>query len=164
VSIHLADEMLSHDHLQREVLRYAPPVYITAREATADDVIPLSEPITGRDGKTIDSLFVKRGQQIMVGIYCVNRSKKLFGEDADIFRPERWLDGTLSNLNKDKNGGGSELSYTAWGDMMTFLAGPRGCIGYRFSLAEIRTLTTALIANFEFLERDEGGTPIVSWR
>jgi cytochrome P450 len=123
-----------------------------------DDVIPLSEAVTGRDGQSVSSLVVKKGQQVMIGIYCVNRSPKLFGDDAAKFRPERWLDGSLSNKN---NKNGSELSYTAWGDMMTFLAGPRGCIGYRFSLAEIRTLTTALIANFEFLERDEGGTPIV---
>ena len=37
-----------------------------------------------------------------------------------------------------------------------------GCIGYRFALLEIKTILATLIEAFEFLERDEAGTRIVS--
>lgn len=142
---------------QRETLRFAPPVYLTNREPSGEDVIPLSQPIIGRDGRQMTQIHVKRGQQIVVGIYTLNRNKEIFGEDADEYRPERWLEDDKRDRSVEK-----AFSFTAWSPLMTFLAGPRGCIGYRFSLAEIKVILYALILNFEFLERDEGGTPIVS--
>lgn len=112
--------------------------------------------MTGKDGQAITHLHVKKGQQIVIGIYTLNRSKQIYGEDADDYRPERWLD------EKRDRSPEKALSFTAWSSLMTFLAGPRGCIGYRFSLLEIKVLVFELVASFEFLERDEGGTPIVS--
>ena len=35
---------------------------------------------------------------------------------------------------------------------MTFLGGPKACIGYRFALAEIKAILFVLIRNFEFEE------------
>lgn len=34
--------------------------------------------------------------------------------------------------------------------MMTFLGGPRACIGYRFSLVEMKALIFALVRSLEF--------------
>lgn len=57
----------------------------------------------------------------------MNRSQEIWGEDADTFLPERWeAPETLAH-----NGIPS-----IWGNQLTFLAGPRSCIGYRFALAE----------------------------
>jgi len=50
--------------------------------------------------------------------------------------------------------------YAVWGGLLTFLGGPRGCIGYRFSLLELKAILATLIDTFEFAERDVGGTPI----
>ena len=38
----------------------------------------------------------------------------------------------------------------------------RGCIGYRFALAESKILLMKLVESFEFLPRDVGGTPVAS--
>lgn len=46
--------------------------------------------------------------------------------DPDVNRPERW--GDLPETVKEMPG--------LWSNTMTFLGGNRGCIGYRFALAE----------------------------
>ena len=58
----------------------------------ADTVLPLEWPITATDGKTIiDKIEVKKGQTVTVAIMAANRNKKLWGEDAEEWKPERWL-------------------------------------------------------------------------
>jgi cytochrome P450 len=42
-------------------------------------------------GDTINGFFVPGGTQVGQGFYAVGRSKLVWGEDADVFRPERWL-------------------------------------------------------------------------
>lgn len=98
------------------------------RAAAKDDVVPLSEPITGRDGTKIHAIPVQKGQQAMIAIKAMNLSEQLFGPDAHEYRPERWLEpGLEQRLSTTKN-------FTAWSNTLTFLGGPRGCIGYRFAL------------------------------
>ena len=43
------------------------------------------------EGDTINGFFVPGGTQVGQGFYAVGRSKLVWGEDADVFRPERWL-------------------------------------------------------------------------
>lgn len=43
------------------------------------------------EGDTIHGVFVPGGTQIGQGIYAVGRSRRVWREDADVFRPERWL-------------------------------------------------------------------------
>ncbi|PCH37141.1 hypothetical protein WOLCODRAFT_83766, partial [Wolfiporia cocos MD-104 SS10] len=64
----------------------------------------------------------------------------IWGEDALEFRPDRWEN--IPEAAKRIPG--------VWGNMMTFLGGPRACIGYRFSLVEIKALLFILIRAFEF--------------
>lgn len=46
------------DNVVHEILRYDSPVPGGVRVATKHDVIPLSKPVVGRDGKLMDSLKV----------------------------------------------------------------------------------------------------------
>ena len=133
-------------------MRCAPPVVHTERESAKDDVIPLSKPIIGRNGQSISAIPVKKGQIILIGIYTFNYSKEIFGEDAREYRPDRWLEEDLESRVK---------GFSVWAPVLSFLGGPRGCIGYRFALLEVKVLLSTLIDAFEFLERDEGGTPTV---
>jgi cytochrome P450 len=69
---------------------------------------------------------ISKGDTIFIPILAMNRRKELWGEDADEFKPERWLN--LPGLVADIPG--------AWASQMTFLYGPRACIGYRFAVME----------------------------
>lgn len=55
--------------------------------------MPLSEPIQGVNGELLTEIPVPKDTLIMVGIRACNRNKALWGDDADEFRPERWLAG-----------------------------------------------------------------------
>lgn len=57
-----------------------------------DVVMPLTWPILGADGKTeISEIPIKANTKINVSIIGANRSKKIWGEDAEDWKPERWL-------------------------------------------------------------------------
>lgn len=42
-------------------------------------------------GDTVNGRFIPGGTQICVSTIAVLREKKVFGEDVDVFRPERWI-------------------------------------------------------------------------
>lgn len=67
----------------REGLRVHPPV---------TDAVPKLVPKDG-DRVTIDGkeLFLPGGTNVSYCAYGLHHDKRIFGEDADIFRPERWL-------------------------------------------------------------------------
>lgn len=60
-------------------------------QAVEEDVIPLSEPVTTKDGEVLDSLNIRKGDGIIIPIYAIHRSKMIWGEDAEEWKPERWF-------------------------------------------------------------------------
>jgi cytochrome P450 len=61
-------------------------------QAACDDVIPLSAPIVTKDGRSIDSIVIKKGENLVIPVRALNRRKELWGSDASDFRPDRWLE------------------------------------------------------------------------
>ncbi|KAK1234630.1 hypothetical protein PQX77_002169, partial [Marasmius sp. AFHP31] len=112
------------DAVVRETLRLLAPVQATIREATRDDVIPLSQPFVDQYGQKHDVLEIKKGQSVSIPIIAINKDKALWGSDAEEFKPERWenLPEAVTSIPG------------VWGNMMTFLGGPHGCIGWRFTI------------------------------
>jgi cytochrome P450 len=84
--------------------------------------------------------WVPRGTRVVIPPWIMNRSPELWGEDAEEFRPQRWID---ANGRPNSTGGG-EIS------ILTFLHGPRGCIGENFSKAELRCLIASMVSQFEW--------------
>jgi cytochrome P450 len=111
-----------------EVLRYYPPVAITLREAACDTVI------TG--------VAVPKGTRVMLVPHAINRNEELWGPDADKFIPERWLQAGFN--------GGAPTNYA----FLTFIHGPRSCIGQSFARGEFSCLLAAWIGRFEFELQD----------
>ncbi|EIW74059.1 cytochrome P450 [Coniophora puteana RWD-64-598 SS2] len=128
------------DMVVRETLRLHAPVANSIRVATKDDVIPLETPVVDRYGVQRHEIRIQKGDSIWVPILAVNRSKEIWGEDAHEFRPERW-ESTPEAAHQIPG---------VWGNMLTFIGGPRACIGYRFSLVEMKSLLFALVRAFEF--------------
>lgn len=74
------------DAVVRETLRIHAPVPSTMRVAQKDDVIPVGEPFVDRHGNVQDSIRISKGSPILIPILALNRSTKLWGEDALEFR------------------------------------------------------------------------------
>jgi len=112
-----------------EVLRYYPPVPLTIRDACRDT--------------TIAGEFVPKGTRIMLVPWAINKDPALWGPDAAEFNPDRWLQ---SPTNPASANGGAASNYS----FLTFLHGPRSCIGQKFAQAEFACLLAAWIGRFEF--------------
>ncbi|KAJ7241325.1 cytochrome P450 [Mycena haematopus] len=87
------------------------------------------------------------GQRIHIPILAINTDKEIWGDDAGEFRPERW----------EKIHDAASAIPGVWANLLTFFAGPHNCIGFRFSLVEIKALLFTLIRAFEFEEAVKGG-------
>ena len=75
-------------------------------------------------GDNFNGIYVPGGTRIGYGGFSVLRNKKIWGEDADVFRPERWLGG--ENI-KDLD--------LAWD--VIFNAGRYQCLGKNVALMEL---------------------------
>ncbi|KAI9059130.1 cytochrome P450 [Trametes sanguinea] len=128
------------DMVVRETLRLHAPVAMRMREAKRDDVIPVSEPFTDRYGRVQNEIRIAKGNLVMLPILALHRSKEIWGDDALEFRPERWEQ--PPEVSADIPG--------IWGHLLSFLGGPRACIGYRFSLTETKAALFTLLRAFEF--------------
>lgn len=83
-----------------EVLRLYPSVPVDAKYAIENDVLP-------------DGTFIEKHTTVSYRPYLFGRSPLLWGPDAGLFKPTRWLDG------------GSHSQYK----FISFNAGPRFCFG-----------------------------------
>ncbi|KAF4985314.1 hypothetical protein FDECE_16651 [Fusarium decemcellulare] len=117
-----------------EVLRYYSPVPLTMRDAAHDTTI-LGHP-------------VRRGTRILIVPWATHFDPELWGSDADRFNPERWLPsaGESGTADRKAASGGATSNYA----FLTFLHGPRSCIGQSFARAEFACLLAAWIGRFEF--------------
>jgi cytochrome P450 len=100
-----------------ESLRLYPIVPINSREALQDTSLPIGG---GIDGKS--PIFVPKGRTVVFNIYALHRRTDIYGEDANEFKPERWLD------EGDRKGIRPGWAY------LPFNGGPRICIGRKFVL------------------------------
>ncbi|KAI1360717.1 cytochrome P450 [Xylaria arbuscula] len=127
-----------------EVLRYFAPVPITFREAAADT--------------SISGTPVPAGTLLAICPRATNHDLSLWGNDAQVFNPDRYLsqpkrapiDPLDDNAHSHKNGTGRSNYAT-----LTFLHGPRSCIGQSFSRAELAILLATLVGRFDFALADE---------
>ncbi|KZW00396.1 cytochrome P450 [Exidia glandulosa HHB12029] len=127
------------DAVVRETMRVYSVVGSTVRVAAQDDVVPLATPIVDRKGRTVHEVNIKKGDSIFVPILALNRAEDIWGEDAREFRPERWL----SVPDKANSIPG------VFAGLMTFIGGPRSCIGYRFAVIEFKALLFHLVRAFK---------------
>jgi cytochrome P450 len=68
----------------------------------------------GRDGQY--PVMVRKGEDVAYCAYVMHRRKDIYGDDAEVFRPERWENGQLREV---------ESSY----GYIPFHGGPRICPG-----------------------------------
>jgi cytochrome P450 len=108
-----------------ETLRLYPTVPLTLRQAVRDS--------------NLAGQVIPKGVTLLLSTWQMNRSPEVWGPEAAEFRPERWITAGKPNSN-----GGANSNY----EFLTFLHGPRSCIGQGFAKAEMRCLLTSMIRTF----------------
>ncbi|KAF9974960.1 Protein kinase alk2 [Actinomortierella ambigua] len=104
-----------------EALRLYPSVPKNIKVCVEDDVWP--------DGTTI-----KKGEFFGWAPWAMGRTKEVWGEDAEVYKPERWLTGDRPSPSK----------------FPAFHVGPRTCLGQQFATIEAIALMSMLFQRFEF--------------
>lgn len=99
------------DAVIRETLRVHPPtnvlsrtyvfilthidyVFITLRlssSARKATTLPLQYPIRSSSGTKINAIPVPKNTNVIISILAANHNRKVWGEDASVWKPERWL-------------------------------------------------------------------------
>ncbi|KAI5122854.1 hypothetical protein M0805_003148 [Coniferiporia weirii] len=132
------------DAVCRETLRVHPPINFMARTAQKDVILPLGTPCKSEDGlSTIDHLRIRKGQNLIVAFGSVNRLKAVWGADAYEWKPERWLKPLPTSVTNAHIAG-------VYSSLMTFSAGPRSCIGFKYAELEMKLILCVLIKSFKF--------------
>lgn len=108
-----------------EVLRFYPAIPLTYREALKDS--------------SVLGTFIPKGTIMVLAADATNHDPSLWGPDAAKFDPERWMGPGRANT------GGAESNYAS----LTFIHGPRSCIGQGFSKSELACLVAALAGRFD---------------
>ncbi|KAF8576910.1 cytochrome P450 [Ramaria rubella] len=146
LSVEDLDGMMYLGAVVKETLRFHPIVHGLQREAGQDDVIPLMTPQRTRMGEEVKSIPVSKGQHVFLSIAAYNRLTSIWGNDADQWRPERFLEeGRYGNDGEKSTQGLGVLA-----NLATFSSGVRGCIGWRFAIIEMQAIIIELISAFDF--------------
>ncbi|KAI1092659.1 cytochrome P450 [Rostrohypoxylon terebratum] len=91
------------------------------------------------EGDMIDGKFIPGGTRIAHSFLSVQRSTAIYGADAGLFRPERWL-----NIDPEKR---REMTNTT---ELVFGYGRFGCSGKNVAFMEMNKVYVELLRNFDF--------------
>ncbi|KAF9796121.1 hypothetical protein SFRURICE_013585 [Spodoptera frugiperda] len=117
----------------KETLRLYPPGPILLRKVDNDVVLPSGD-------------VLPKGTGIFVSIFAANRNPRYWGDDADQFRPERFID--------------TQLKHPA--AFLSFSYGPRNCLGYRYAMLSMKSVLSNIVRRFRILpvSQSELGKPL----
>ncbi|XP_072963442.1 cytochrome P450 704C1-like isoform X2 [Typha angustifolia] len=113
-----------------ETLRLYPAVPLDVKLCFSDDTLP-------------DGFDIKKGDMVNYEPYPMGRMKFLWGEDAEEFKPERWLNEVGDFVPENP------FKFSA------FQAGPRICLGKEFAYRQMKILAAILVYFFRFRMWDE---------
>ncbi|TCD69853.1 hypothetical protein EIP91_005930 [Steccherinum ochraceum] len=116
-----------------EVLRLYPAVPLNVRYAVKDTVLPNPDP----NGLPF---FVPAGAPVTYSVLLMQRRIDYWGEDAQVFDPDRWLDDRIKYFLDNPF------------IFLPFNGGPRMCIGQQFAYNEMSFFLIRLLQNFSDME------------
>ncbi|KPM35295.1 hypothetical protein AK830_g11287 [Neonectria ditissima] len=99
--------------------------------------LPL-ERVVPQGGTTISGRYFPAGTVVGINPWVEHRNPRIFGNDVDTFRPERWLEDDSRKIS---------LMNRHW---IPFGLGSRSCIGRHVSMLEISKVLPRLIRDFNF--------------
>ncbi|KAL7628533.1 hypothetical protein AAE478_000048 [Parahypoxylon ruwenzoriense] len=137
-SFHDARKLPYLDAVIREAMRIHPAVPMILERYVPQEGLHLP-----------DGRFIPSGSITGMTPYIIHRNQSLFGDDADQFKPERWLQGDQETTEKYR-----ERRRLMDNADLTFGGGSRVCLGKHIAILEIFK-TTATIVNKYNIELTE---------
>ncbi|KAL8821619.1 MAG: hypothetical protein Q9223_000362 [Gallowayella weberi] len=135
--------------VMNETFRLNPSIGQMNRVALRDTVLPTGG---GRDGTS--RVFVEKGTVLTTSFYALHRSPRLWGQDSEVWRPERWL-------RKGTEGG---VKVGHW-SFLPFGGGPRICIGMQLALTEVGYAVARVVERYQRVEcRDPVWDFVEEWK
>lgn len=120
------------DATLKETLRLHPAILENHHEAAETIVIPLSSSLPGTEDS---QLVVPKGTLIAIPLNVLHTDPAIFGADAHVFRPERWLERAEKGIRHKR-------------ELFVFSEGPRSCLGRAMAMAEIKALVISILQHF----------------
>ncbi|KAF5379018.1 hypothetical protein D9615_006079 [Tricholomella constricta] len=90
-------------------------------------------------GLTVLGQFFPEGTVVSVPSYTIHRDTGIWGEDVEVYRPERWFERDQAAMQKTFN---------------PFSVGPRACVGRNLAFLELQIICASLLRRYEFVLRD----------
>ena len=122
-----------------ESLRLHPPVPFEIKQCQVDTRLP-------------DDTFLPKGSIIIWCIWAMNRSRHLWGDDSDRFRPERWLAPAADQGDGDGADSAVKLITKTAFEFPVFNGGPRSCLGKKMAELMACWILVQMWRDFEFEE------------
>ncbi|XXG41280.1 hypothetical protein AAC387_Pa01g1776 [Persea americana] len=116
-----------------EALRLYPPVAFDTKTSLEEDVMP-------------DGTFVGKGWFVSYNAYSMGRMKGTWGEDCEVFLPERWLENGVFRPE-------SPFRFPA------FHGGPRLCLGKEMAYMQMKLIVACTLERFEIEIAEKGLVP-----
>ncbi|KAH8724239.1 cytochrome P450 [Phaeosphaeriaceae sp. PMI808] len=95
-------------------------------------------------GVVIAGTFFPAGTRVGLNPAVIQHHKEVFGEDANTFRPERWLEGDASQTKLMEK------------SMMAFGAGTRQCTGKHVAMTQILKIVPEILHRYDFQLTHDG--------
>ncbi|KAH7112072.1 cytochrome P450 [Dendryphion nanum] len=93
--------------------------------------------VAPQGGLKLAGTYIPEGTEVGANAWVLHYSKNIFGEDAAVYRPERWLE------PKDENDVRESM-------MFAFGGGSRSCLGKNISLLEMTKVLPQIVRKFDF--------------
>ncbi|TFK48996.1 cytochrome P450 monooxygenase pc-bph [Heliocybe sulcata] len=127
------DPVSTFDQVKR--LKYLEAVINEALRIHSTSGIGLPR-VVPEGGMTVCGKTFPEGTVLSVPTYTIHREKAVWGEDVDVFRPERWFEIDQADINKAFN---------------PFSYGPRACVGRNLASMELLIIISSILRRYHFL-------------
>ncbi|KAG5732235.1 Benzoate 4-monooxygenase [Termitomyces sp. T112] len=102
-------------------------------------------------GLTILGTHFPEGTVVSVPSYTIHRDTDTWGEDVEIYRPERFLDSESETDSESK-----EKQEKIQRCFNPFSLGPRACVGRNLAFLELQMIVGSLMRRYEFVLESDG--------
>ena len=127
------DQAVDSGMVTQTIISYSQGVKMPYLQACIKEGLRIWAPLNGistkvapAEGATINGVHIPGGTQVSISTHSMMKCRDIFGEDADRFKPERWLEGDpemIKSYNK------------AWD--FTFSVGRFTCLGKNIAMMEL---------------------------